>query len=172
MDAAYGNQSRTSAYIFALRQKKWTLLSIADALDLTRERVRQLEATADPKVVKSIIAVGFPVPDLPTVEIDVPDHSYVVSPSDETLNRLKELQPFAQKVRYNHKNNREAAEEYTRLLYKAIFEEGVTFYHLAKLLGVTHGAIRFRLARYGYIQPTTGKSKVYRQIKTENRSLS
>lgn len=172
IDTVYGDQSRTSAYIYALRQKKWTLSSIGDALELSRERIRQLEKLADPNVVKHIVSIGVPVPSLPTIDVEVPDHSYVVRPSEETLTRLLELQPLAQKVRYNHKNNREAAEEYTRLLHKAVTEEGVTMFGLAKLLGITHGAIRFRLARYGYIQPKTGKSKVYQKIKTENRTLS
>lgn len=172
MDKISGDSSRSrcAAYIYALSEKKWTLVSMADVLGLSRERVRQLKEAADPTKARALVAAGFPVPDLPTYEIEVPDHSYVVNPSEDTLRRLLELQPFAQKVRYNHKNNREAAEEYTRLLNHAVTSEGVTVFRLAKLLGVTHGAIRFRLARYGYLTPKTGKSKVYQKIKTENRS--
>jgi hypothetical protein len=172
LDKLKGDVSRShcAAYIYALRQKKWTLVSIANVLGLSRERVRQLEEVAIPAKAEALVTQGFPVPDLPTYEIDIPDHSYVVNPKDETLQRLLELQPLAQKVRYNHKNNREAAEEYTALLNKAVTEEGVTVFRLARLLGVTHGAIRFRLVRYGYLEPKTGKSKVYQRVKTENRS--
>lgn len=174
MDKLSGESSRSrcAAYIYALRQKGWTLVSIGNAIGVSRERVRQLEEKADVVKAQALVIAGFPVPELPFIEIDVPDHSFVINPNEETLKRLLELQPLAQKVRYNHKNNREAAEEYTSLLYKAVSDEGVTVFRLAKLLGITHGAIRFRLARYGYIKPKTGKSKVYQKIKTENRSIS
>jgi hypothetical protein len=72
-------------------------------------------------------------------------------------------------VRSNGKKYREEAEEYTKLLNHAHTVEGVTLYRLAKRLGVTHGALRFRLVRYGYKKPVTATSKVYTPILKENR---
>lgn len=161
-----------SSYIKALRIKDWTLSSIASAIGVTRERVRQLEKEASPSVMLEIMHSGeFPLPDPPQIAYEVKDPPVYIEPSAETLSRLLELQPVAQSVRYNHSAGRDEAEEYTALLHFAHTVEGVTLYRLAKRLGITHGAIRFRLARYGYITPKTGKSKVYTQVKNENRSV-
>ena len=35
-----------AAYVYALRCNKWTLQSVANAMGLTRERIRQIEAKA------------------------------------------------------------------------------------------------------------------------------
>jgi hypothetical protein len=45
----------------------------------------------------------------------------------------------------------------------------VTLYRLAKRLGVTHGALRFRLVRYGYKQAISAESKAYTPILQQNR---
>jgi transcriptional regulator with XRE-family HTH domain len=163
-----------AAYVKALRLKGWTLESIADALGLTRERIRQIQLTASPANIVYILSNPgeFPVPELETIEIEVPAEPEYVEPSDETLARLLELQPFAQKVRYDHSTYRKEAEEYSALVWHANSVEGVTLYRLAKRLGVTHGALRFRLARYGYLTPKTGKSKCYNPIKTQNRAVT
>jgi hypothetical protein len=83
-----------------------------------------------------------------------------------------ELKPLAEKVRWDHSEHRASAEEYTALLWYAHDVEKVTIYRLAKCLGVTHGAIRFRLSRYGYLQPKTAKSRAYTPIKETNRVSS
>lgn len=163
-----------AAYIYALRLKGWKLQAIADALGLTRERIRQIETKASPALAIHVLADpgSFPVPELETTEIEVPAPPVYTEPSTETLARLLELQPFAQKVRYDHSTYRKEAEEYSALVWHANSVEGVTLYRLAKRLGVTHGALRFRLARYGYIIPKTGKSKCYNPIKTQNRVVT
>ncbi len=161
-----------AAYVKALRMKGWTLQAIAEALGVTRERIRQIEAKASPSLLVYVLSNpgNFPVPELETKEVEVPDNTPVV-PSEVTLKRLLELQPFAQKVRWDQAEHRAAAEEYTALLWHAHSVEGVTIYRLAKCIGVTHGAIRFRLARYGYLQPKTAKSKAYTPIKQKNRAV-
>ena len=161
-----------AAYVKALRMKGWTLQAIASALGVTRERIRQIENTASPSLLVHILSNpgNFPVPELELREVEVAD-STLVLPSEATLKRLLELQPFAQKVRWDHAEHRAVAEEYTALLWHAHSVEGVTIYRLAKCIGVTHGAIRFRLARYGYIQPITAKSKAYTPIKEKNRAV-
>jgi hypothetical protein len=73
-------------------------------------------------------------------------------------------------VRYDHKAHRAVGEEYTALLWHAHSVEGVTLYRLAKRLGITHGAVRFRLVRYGYLA-TKGKSTAYKTIKPQNRAV-
>jgi transcriptional regulator with XRE-family HTH domain len=161
-----------AAYVKALRMKGWTLQAIAGALGVTRERIRQIEAKASPSLLVYVLSNpgNFPVPELETKEVEVPDTTPVV-PSEVTLKRLLELKPFAQQVRWDQSEHRAAGEEYTALLWHAHSVEGVTIYRLAKCIGVTHGAIRFRLARYGYIQPITAKSKAYTPIKEKNRAV-
>jgi transcriptional regulator with XRE-family HTH domain len=161
-----------AAYVKALRMKGWTLQAIAGALGVTRERIRQIEAKASPSLLVHVLSNpgSFPVPELETKEVEVPDTTPVV-PSEVTLKRLLELKPFAQQVRWDQPEHRAAGEEYTALLWHAHSVEGVTLYRLAKCIGVTHGAIRFRLARYGYIQPITAKSKAYTPIKEKNRAV-
>jgi transcriptional regulator with XRE-family HTH domain len=163
-----------AAYVKALRLKGWTLEAIADSLGLTRERIRQIQIMATPANIVYILSNPgeFPVPELETKEIEVPAAPAYVEPSPETLARLLELQPLAQKVRYDHSAYRKEAEEYSALVWHANSVEGVTLYRLAKRLGVTHGALRFRLARYGYILPKTGKSKCYSPIKQKNRAVT
>jgi transcriptional regulator with XRE-family HTH domain len=161
-----------AAYVKALRMKGWTLQAIASALGVTRERIRQIENTASPSLLVHILSNpgNFPVPELELREVEIADPTLVL-PSEVTLKRLLELQPLAQKVRWDHAEHRAVAEEYTALLWHAHSVEGVTIYRLAKCIGVTHGAIRFRLARYGYIQPITAKSKAYTPIKEKNRAV-
>jgi transcriptional regulator with XRE-family HTH domain len=162
-----------AAYVKALRMKGWTLQAIGGALGVSRERIRQVEATASPSLIVHILSNpgNFPVPELETKEVEVPGAPQYVEPSAATLTRLLELKPLAEKVRWDHQEHRAAAEEYTALLWHAHDVEKVTIYRLAKAVGVTHGAIRFRLARYGYLQPKTAKSKAYSPIKDKNRAV-
>lgn len=161
-----------NSYIAALRSAGWTLQSIGDATGLTRERVRQIELktkmTPDLAEQIKLFPEEFPIPDLPT-ETVITYRYEAYEPDAKTLARLKELQPYAQKVRSHSPRYRAEAEEYAALLWKAHNEQKVTLYHLAKLLGITHGAIRFRLARYGYMTSSKGKSKSYAPILGKNR---
>jgi hypothetical protein len=158
------NTETRDAYIRALREADWTLESIAAATDLTRERVRQISLSAAPAELPEYLSVPTP-----PLKPERPKPVYV-EPSPETLARLLELQPFAQQVRSNGTKYRAEAEEYTALLNHAHTVEGVTLYRLAKRLGVTHGALRFRLVRYGYKTPINATSKVYTPILAENRA--
>lgn len=160
-----------NAYIVALRDAKWTLQAIADATSLSRERIRQVYNNADEHTRELASTIG--VPSAPPKKKDIPKQPRTfVEPSPETLARLLELQPLAEKVRSNSENYREEAEEYTRLVNHAHTVEKVPLYRLAKALGRTHGALRFRLARYGYKAPITGTSRAYKPITEENRYKS
>lgn len=155
-------------YIVNLRKAGWTLESIAKVTGMTRERIRQIQE-------QSVVEIGlddsFIVP-TPPFYPEKPKRQFV-EPSPETLARLLELQPLAKQVRSNAMRYRVEAEEYTRLLNHAHAVEGVTLYRLGKRLGVTHSAIRFRLARYGYKpSPNNASSKVYKPIVQENRVIN
>lgn len=152
-------------YIRQLRVKGWTLQSIATACGISRERIRQI---AEMESVPGIrLGEDFIVPNPPTYP-EKTKREYV-EPSEEILARLLELQPLVQQVRSHSPRYRAEAEEYTRLLNQAHSVDGVTLYRLAKRLGVSHGAIRFRLARYGYKPAPNATSKVYQPINSKNR---
>lgn len=153
------------AYVKALRGLGWTFESIGVAFGITRERARQI-AKFDLNTDKVSL---FPLPNPPIAPEVVKLPRVFAMPSKETLDRLLELQPLAQQVRSHSKKYRSEAEEYSYLLNHAIEVEGVSTYRLSKLLGITHGAIRFRLARYGYKPETAGKSPVYSAILDKNR---
>jgi hypothetical protein len=164
--ASSPRHTRDSIIIY-LSSIGWTHQAISDASDLTRERVRQIcrsMASAAPHTGSEFESV-FPSPP----QIDQKAKNAFVEPSAKTLDRLLALQPIAQKVRGSGKSYRREAEEYTALLNHAHKVEGVSLYRLAKRLGVTHAAIRFRLCRYGYMQPGSGKSNVYNPISLQNR---
>lgn len=155
-----------NSYIKALRNEGWTLASISEATGMTRERVRQIASDTEASATN---AEGLTIPRLPLKPVKEP--RVIREPSPERLARLLELQPLAQQVRSNALRFRAEAEEYTNLLWKVHSEEGVTLYRLAKSLGVTHSAIRFRLIRYGYLKSSSEvKSKVYQPIAEKNRA--
>jgi hypothetical protein len=156
------NSDDRDELIRQLRESEWTLEAIANASGITRERVRQISTVSSEG---RNLQIEIPEPPL---KPERPKPVYI-EPTEATLNRLLELQPYAQLVRSNGKKYREEAEEYTKLLNYAHTVEGVTLYRLAKRLGVTHGALRFRLVRYGYKKPVTATSKVYTPILKENR---
>jgi transcriptional regulator with XRE-family HTH domain len=162
-----GNNSHRDILIKNLVDANWTYEAISNASGLTRERIRQI-ANAASKLADEFdfdLAIEIPAPPLKP-ERDKPAY---IEPTPETLRRLLELQPYAQQVRANGTKYRAEAEEYTKLLDYAHTVEGVTLYRLAKRLGVTHGALRFRLVRYGYKKPITATSKVYQPILKQNR---
>jgi hypothetical protein len=152
-----------NAYMAALRGLGWTLQSVSAASGVTRERVRQIvKAGSD-----VTLPTDFPLPAPPARAVRAPRE--FVEPAPEKLARLLELQPAAQAVRSNSPKYRKEGEEYTKLLAEVHLEDGVPLYRLALRLGVTHGALRFRLARYLYKLPKDGTSKVYTPILEENR---
>lgn len=158
-----------NAYMKALRERGWTLDSIGAVSGVTRERVRQITAGIPMSEALRVAVEGYPIPEPPTYEEKTPASDKYVEPTPETLSRLLELQPYAQQVRSYGTQFRKEAEEYTWLLNYAHTVEGVSLYRLAKRLGVTHGALRFRLVRYGYKKPVYAESKAYTPILPENR---
>lgn len=161
------NRDLLRDYIVALRLRGWTLESIAVPLGKTRERVRQLEMEAigrDSVTIALNAGLDLPYPPLKPVVVREPR----VEPNRDAIERMKELQPLVQLVRSSSPRYREEAEEYTRLLDQE-HGRGVSLYRLAKELGVTHGALRFRLIRYGY-KTSTSNAKVYKPIAEKHRT--
>lgn len=158
------------AYMRVLRDKGWTLQSIADAVgDISRERARQCVESIGSRKAANVVdrartrRMKFIVPELP-IAPEKPTPEPKPMPKPETLEKLRELQPLAFEVRYSHSKYRKEAEQFTKLLWKSHTVEGVSIYRLAKLLGVTHGALQSRLVRYGY-KTTKGKSAAYEPVK-------
>jgi len=167
--ASTGNSPRRDRLIKKLVDANWTYEAISNASGLTRERVRQISNAVDKLADEFYLNLNVEIPTPPLKpEKEAPKY---IEPHPDTLARLLELQPYAQQVRANGSKYRKEAEEYTALLNHAHTVEGVTLYRLAKRLGVTHGALRFRLVRYGYKQPITATSKVYAPIVRDNRAL-
>lgn len=160
------NLETRNLYSAALRRKGWTLASISAATGVTRERIRQIDAAAGEDVLLPLDRY-LPLPMPPAKAVRVP--KTYVEPDPAKLERLLELQPDAQQNRHNSEEFRQAAEDYTKLVWEVHNVDGVTLYRLAKRLGVSHGALRFRLARYGYKEPQSGVSKVYTRIMPEHR---
>lgn len=160
-----------NAYIRVLRSNHWSLQSIADAVGgMTRERIRQIvEGSYSGSDTASAISASanLPIPTPPLKPVKEP--KVYAEPSAETLARLLELQPLAQQVRSHSPRYRQEAEEYTALLNHAHKTEGVSLYRLAKRLGVTHGSLRFRMARYGYLTSHKSTSSCYKPILEKNR---
>lgn len=160
-----------NAYIRVLRDNHWSLQAIADAVGgMTRERIRQIvNGIYDQSDTTSTLSssMNFPVPTPPLKPVKEP--KVYAEPSEKTLSRLLELQPYAQQVRSHSPKFRKEAEEYTALINYAHTTEGVSLYRLAKRLGVTHGSLRFRMARYGYLTNHKSKSTCYKPILEKNR---
>jgi hypothetical protein len=149
------------AYAILLRNAGWTLQSIATPLELSRESIRLYTlSTVSDATLEAI--KELPVPQVPIINIYA-DRVKYIEPSADVIAQLLTLKKTASLVRAKSKKHREDAEQYTKLLYETL-QSGVSIYRLSKLLGVTHGAIRFRLVRYGY-STTTGKSIAYKLLK-------
>ena len=152
-------------YCYLLKQKGWTLQSMATELGVTREMVRLYIKFAETQDVYSL--EHLEIPDVPVIITERLVHE-PMKPDSDVVARLLELQPLAQQVRSSSPKFREEAEEYTALLAKEV-ARGITVYQLGKALGVTYGAIQFRLTRYGYKPVGNGKTKAYQLIHEQNR---
>jgi hypothetical protein len=157
-----------SSYATALRDTGWSLASIGEPVGLTRERIRQLCVATPADIQDMLDMFGWPVPEKALKPVRVRVVRVVIEPEESTLARLLELQPYAQQVRGNSPRFRAESEEYTYLLNHEKNNRGVMLSTLAKRLGLSNGAVRFRLVRYGY-QTTTGLGSMYQPIKWKNR---
>lgn len=159
-------------YIIALRSRGWTLDSIGEALELSRERVRQIASKVSEErvstVIRTVETLNGPLPSPAPRVKPVVEKKPPIEPLPENVERMLELQPLAQQVRGNGTKYRVEAEEYNKLINFEHTERGVPLTRLAAALGVTHGALRFRLVRYGY-KETQSESRVYKKVLDKNR---
>lgn len=150
------------AYATELSNAGWTLQSIANELNITRESIRlygKATSNNESEVRKAI--AGLPIPPMPIRTVSREVFKKVAIP-DDVLAELKELYEKAKLVRGKSKKYRKEAEDFTKLAHEQI-EKGVSTYALSKALGITNSALLFRFARYGY-KTSEGQSKVYRQL--------
>ena len=151
------------AYSHRLNEAGWTYASIGRAIGISRQAVEQqiLHVKRNPLEETMAKEVSeLPVPEQPTKPIYKAVRKEV---SPDVLVQLKELHDKAKLVRGKGQQFRDEAEEFTKLAWEQV-QNGVSVYSLAKSLGITHGAIFFRFVRYGYADPKTGKSKVYKKL--------
>jgi hypothetical protein len=161
-----------NGYIARLRAVGWTLQSISDSSGLTRERVRQI-VKEGPDLAP---AYGLTVPVPPAKAIREPRE--YVEPDPAKLARLLVLQPLARKSRGTGSKYQAEGDEYTALVADVHLNDGVPLYRLSKRLSeqpeaygtVSHGALRFRLARYRYKLPASDTAaKVYTPLADPTR---
>lgn len=160
------NEDRNN-YIKALYSAGWSGKAIGIACKISAARVYQI--ISDKKEI-SYVPATLAIPTPPRQKSKQIVEKKYKEPSPEMLDRMRELQPLAQLVRSNSPRYRAEAEEYTYLLNQAT-EQGITVYRLAKLLGVTHSALAFRMVRYGYRTTVYGQTKSYKPVNLKNRAI-
>lgn len=151
-----------NGYILALRQAGWKLAAIGAALEVTREAVRLREAQA------THVTRRFGVPSPPRKLEPIK----AVKPSISTADvaKMRALFVGARKVNgatpLDHPSRQDSID--LSELMAEIHLSGVSIYRIAKTLGVSHLAVRARLARHGYLAPITGLqgNARYRGIRT------
>lgn len=142
-----------NVYIATLRAAGWTLGAIGEALTITREAVRQRQVKA-PR-----IDSRAPVPPVPVKVKPLKKEACPRVPA-RTLAALLELKGQAEQVRgWTPLDSplRAASERYTEMLAEQVLA-GFRIGTMARQLGVTHLAIRARLARHGYMPEVKGLS--------------
>lgn len=148
LDAQGQSQRRVDGYIWLLRKNGWTLRSIGDALGVTREAVRL-----------RLLDAG-PVGGLPPVEL--PPVPPTPLPKRPQRSRLKVSPALARELRAELEtastvNGATPADDPRRTVsvrlterLAALVDQGVAIKELARALGVTHNAVKFRLGRHGH----------------------
>lgn len=149
LSSEYGWTDEALASVHAARDAGWTLQEIGDVLGCTREYVRQLyEKDVDP----AVEVVGFPQkPKRPKAPKAIPGHVLrrgLVSP--EEIVELAELQKVASRRRSNGNPAAVLAAEELWRRVNDLVDIGVPHTWLSRQMGMSAGAVRFGLARYGY----------------------
>jgi hypothetical protein len=127
-------------------QEGWTYVALAQPLGVSRERVRQLANGATGH------AHGVDIPP-PPHKPDPPTTTAPPTLGRQEVSRLRRMRRAVSAV-----NGGTPADDPLRYLstqftaeLAAAHARGVSVYMIGKQLGVTHGAIRFRLGRHGYL---------------------
>jgi|GEM_PF-3157151 hypothetical protein len=147
---------RLNALLALAREHGWTLAALARSLGVSREAVRQRasrgELRADTPAVPSPPKRPTPMPKPPKRQ------RLKVRP--EVAERLREMNRIARTVNGATPADHPARKVSVELsaMLNSLVEQGVSKYHLAQVLGVSHGAIIARLARHGYRAPAPSQA--------------
>ncbi len=152
-----GGDPRLDAYLVAAVSRGWTLTALGDALGITREGVR----------LRCLKFPGFigEVPDVPEAPRKPVAHRpprrqrLLIKP--EMAEKLRQMQAVAATVNGGMATDdpaRRVSEEFAAICADLV-AQGVSVYTIAKTLGVTDGAIFFRLARHGYRPPAPSQGR-------------
>ena len=142
--------SMSHAYMLELRDAGWTLVSIANALGVTRARVEQI-LRMYPEDEGEYGTTGLPVPAPPVVMV-VKKRRTVPQVPAATAQRLRYLQAQAAKHRPRDQSwdsaRAVAAVESTHLMVR-LWREGVGTTTIARAIGVSNSTVQHRLMRAG-----------------------
>lgn len=163
--ATLNTKEERNEYIRRLRDKGWTLQSIADVIGTTRELVRLVSAEKTPLAFDPTNVNGLPLPSIPVKEKVIKTRKLL---DPEVGERLRDLHSKARHVRSSLPDFRQEAEELTALINEQTLK-GISTYTIAKELGITVAAVNTRLVRYGY-RKSTGDSKMFNPIRHRNIS--
>jgi len=157
------------ALVLALRRAGWTLQSIADPLDVSREIVRQWQKRAEEMELPTVTVESPPAAQVPKATIEAEQAEARRTARDRVeaevlarnLPRMLELQPTAEGLRGPSMFNPQgaaASAEYTRLIDQTL-KGGVRGRVLAEALGVQQITLHARLRRSG-LRKTAPSEKV------------
>lgn len=126
----------------------WPLRALGDAVGVSHEWVRLLVRRAN-GAARDLPDVPLPPRESPP-PLKAPQRQLRVNP--DLADRLREMQRVVRSVNGSTPADapeRRVSVEYAAQLH-ALTLQGVSIYHLAKVIGVAQNAIRSRLARHGY----------------------
>lgn len=151
---------RYGATLILARMNGWTYQSLAAAVGVSRQAVEQLIARSTLDAAGRMPDIPLP-PRKPQPEPKPPRRRLLVN--DELAERLREMQRIAATVNGATPADapeRRVSEEFTAHL-NALVQQGVSMKHLADVLGVRHNAVKSRLARHGYRDPSPSQPDKY-----------
>lgn len=160
---------RRKALLCTMRYSGWGLQHLADASECARERVRQIELQChyEEHAAHSTLREDDDIL-RPKRTVQKRIRKFI---SQEDLDELRDLQSKCRMIRGNLPSThprRVAAEAFMDKVLEVNLKKGFSLYEIAKNLGVTTGAIRSRLVRYGKLV-TQGSSDSLKPIKVDNR---
>lgn len=132
------------AVLAAAKQRGWSWMALGNALGITRERVRQLADIADPGQ-----PVRLEIPDLPPL----PEPYRHVNPTltEEQAQQLRDLRHQAMAMGCMTADHPAiVAGHQLAVLVNGYVKAGHRLADIARDIGITPGALRFRLARWGF----------------------
>ncbi|HZM83815.1 MAG TPA: hypothetical protein VFC19_49485 [Candidatus Limnocylindrales bacterium] len=132
------------ATVSAARRRGWTLVSLGNALGVSRERVRQWAETADINQ-----PITLEIPDLPPKP--EPYKHVIPTLTPQQVEQLRDLRHKAMAMGCKDANHPAiAAGHEFAVMVNGYVAAGHRLRDIARELGITSGALRFRLGRWGF----------------------